>query len=139
MPTNIIRFERLAYISLVMGVVALGIDRNFRAEVGVTVLVVSSAIAAAIGIALIFLAARRRKNWARWVFSIFAAVSTAIVAYSVWADFATQPWVNGLNVVSTVIDAVAVYLLFSGDSQSWFRPTAPSGSNSQGAVAAGAQ
>jgi ABC-type dipeptide/oligopeptide/nickel transport system permease component len=139
MPTNIIRFERLAYISLVMGVVALGIDRNFRAEVGLTVVVVSTAIAVAIGVALIYLAARRRKNWARWAFSIIAAISTAFVAYSVWTEFAVQPWVTGLNIVSTAFDAVAVYLLFSGDSQSWFRPTAPSGSNSQGAVAAGAQ
>jgi hypothetical protein len=139
MPTNIIRFERLAYISMIFGIFALGIDRNFRAEFGWTVVIVSTAITVAIGVALIFLAARRRKNWARWVFSIIAAVGAAFVAYSLWTEFSAQPWVTGLNIVSTAFDAAAVYLLFSGDSQSWFRPTASSGSNSSGVVAAGAQ
>ena len=83
------------------------------------VFIVTIALATLLSAALIFFAGRRR-NWARWGLLILVALS--------WIEglFAAQglpedAFPTVVNAVSTVLDTVSVWLLFSGQAVRWFR------------------
>jgi hypothetical protein len=83
MPINMIRFERLAYLSLVISLVAIVLDNATPngAKLGPVALAVVVVVVFAFGGALISATARLRKNWLRWV---YAGLFTLGVAGDIW-------------------------------------------------------
>jgi hypothetical protein len=130
MPQAIVRFERLAYLSLLLGVLATSVLLVRDADVR---RLVEEMPAAAIGtnvvpnlvfLALIFAAARRRQNWARWLYSVLVAVGLVIYIIVRHSSLGFDP-VTLLNAASGVTFIASVYFVFSRPSSSWFRASGP--------------
>jgi hypothetical protein len=118
MPTNVVRFERLGYLAMAISVIAAFFDTEARAEAGVIVLAIAVVLVSALMLSLIYVAARKRKNWGRWTYAVLIALLMLQSLYDVWKH--TQPLVDGLQMVSALLAATAVYFAFTADSNRWF-------------------
>jgi hypothetical protein len=131
MPVNIIRFERLAYLSLAISMVAFVLDNVMGTSEPLSPLAMAFVIVAvtAIGIALISATARLRKNWLRWVYAVLFMVAATADAYVIPTTLAAggNVWVQALTVGSDILDIACVYLLFSAASRAWFGNAAIAG------------
>jgi len=68
---------------------------------------------------LILLISRKGSNVAKWIFMILAGL--LLVNYiPVLADFLDRGLVGILSICQTAMQAVAIYLLFTRESQVWF-------------------
>jgi hypothetical protein len=121
-PKNVLRFEVLAYLSLLLDAFSAAFLDNGHLDslgageqTGVAVFAVIIVVALC---SLIHLAARKRKNWARWA---FLALQVLSALSSLGAD---GP--NGLapdtiaDVLSTACVATGLYFSFTGDAKGWF-------------------
>jgi len=121
-PTNIFYFEVLLYLSLLIDVLSAAfLDRISDDTVESTRLAVNFiAVLMTLGfMQLIWLAAHRRKNWARIVLLVAAALSVASIATTLsktGLQFSTF-----VDVISTALTALGLYCSFTGDAQGWFR------------------
>jgi len=69
---------------------------------------------------LIWQAARRRKNWARWVLCILIAIQlSALYRWTVLSKYLT-PLGQGLLIGQDVVLTFALYLSFTGNARAWF-------------------
>ena len=66
----------------------------------------------------VWLAARQRKNWPRWVLSV-ALVLSVISLFGVIGDNGME-LDSGIEIVSCVLTAAGLYFSFTGDAQGWF-------------------
>lgn len=116
MPTNIIRFERLAYFSLALFWMSSWLDTDLSAAASVALCIVVGAPS----MLLIWLTARRRKNWGRWTLSI---LSVASIAVDVTGFFSWVPTDRAEIVLigSDIVLAAALYCLWAGNSGGWFQ------------------
>lgn len=74
-------------------------------------------------VTLTLLASRRRKNWARWVLLTMFAFGIALMIWQVKAVFSMgYPLLTALV---TVMQAIALVLLFTPQSAAWFRAAQP--------------
>jgi hypothetical protein len=129
MPPTVMRFERLAYLCVVLGVSAYyndvyqGITRHQGLDAFFTVLAGVTAAAYVIVAALIFAAARRRQNWARWIYSVLIVLGVAIdVRGSMqYRDILGLGPVTLLDAASDIAAIASVYFAFSRPSNAWFR------------------
>jgi hypothetical protein len=131
-PRSIGRFELLAYLSLVLFFCMFAVLRepSHDPEVPQWQILAPVVLAYLLGkAALIFATARRRQNWARWLYSILLTIDIAIVLLPpydyvlVSADF--------IIVLFLATEIAAVYFVFSRESTAWFRPPPPDGSSSR--------
>ncbi len=130
MPSHVSYFEKLLYASAVLSVISvfLSYDTMF-AEAGEKdpapqIFLIGMVVTLAAWVVLIVLAARGRKNWARWmltigiVFSItsgFGMISDAMSAGTF------SGIVSGLMQIAVMgMKGAAVYFVFSGDAPAWF-------------------
>jgi Na+/melibiose symporter-like transporter len=126
MPSTILRFERLAYLGLAGAIIGAMLDVKERAEMGaVQQGFGTAAIVIALGV-LVFLAARKRQNWARWVFAVAVGLIAIGSAVNLWTVF-RGPAPDALAIASLLIDnfalllqGAAIYFVFSRDSNLWF-------------------
>jgi hypothetical protein len=129
-PKNVRRFEWLTYGSNAVYLASL----PFRPEALVPDTVApEEAMAALIGgwayvivvsaltLSWVWFAARRRKNWARWALVAFMALSLSLYFFVPASYFTAQPYGVGFDLVLTVIQIYALYLVFSGDAKDWFK------------------
>jgi hypothetical protein len=78
----------------------------------------------AIAIPLMLLVAmRQRKNWARWLFSLWAVYSSLMAALAIILDRHSQPLSVTLGSLGAGLCLSAVVLLFRRPSSSWFSPS----------------
>lgn len=124
-PHSIARFELLAYLSLFLfactAVVAGVLDWDSSVEdwaLSDTAAVVSL-IFALVKPVLIFAAARRRQNWARWTYCVPVALDVAMELIPPYDD---PPVVLALTALFIVAEVAAVYFAFSRESAVWFKP-----------------
>ena len=125
MPVNVIHFERLAYLSLVISMVAYVLDNSSGAgnlpSLATTLAVLATM---AIGIALIRATARLRKNWLRWTYATLLVLGLAADAWTIPTSFVGgKLWVQALTGAADIMDVVCIWLLFSAASTAWFRNT----------------
>jgi hypothetical protein len=126
-PSNIVLFEQLWYLSLGIGVVQSImqwqrlVDLAHAVGRGGRYILLLQAIGFAVQVFFIWLIARRRKNWARWVWLILFVIGLPF----------SLPMLNrllhgspiGLILASAQIldQAVALYLVFTGNAREWFK------------------
>ena len=99
MPKSVERFEQLGYVGLILAIVATLFDlidaaRAPQSSVTKAILGLLEIVAIGIGWLLIWLIARRRQGWARWVFLGFVLV---LLAHLVLTFGRSPIWADGLN------------------------------------------
>jgi O-antigen ligase len=121
-PRNVLWFEVLLYISLVLDALSIAFqDRTPSGDITESTIMVATVLAACLILLLfyfVWLAAQRRKNWPRWVL-IASLVLSVISLFQIVGDDGLQID-SAIEVVSCVLTAAGLYLSFTGDAQGWF-------------------
>jgi hypothetical protein len=121
-PKNILRFEVLLYLSILLDLLSaafLGRDRL----VGLGAATEARVILIIVGIIMlecffVHLAARKRKNRARWILLGVQALSWLSSLNPAGVGPTTAEMT--ISVVSTALAAIGLYFSFTGDAKGWF-------------------
>lgn len=133
-PPSIIWFERIAYLSLALSTVitfiayeemrAAPLDPRHAVPGRVIVFLI---ITLAVYLPLIWLAARRANNAARWILAVLLAISYAgLLNVPAMLDYGGPAVL--LALAQFPLTAILIWLLFRADSRRWFaghRPVDP--------------
>lgn len=72
-------------------------------------------------ILLVWLAAWKRRNWARWVLFLLFLTGVANLLWHMPALYSVHLWIAALQAIPWFVQAVAFYFLFTGDAADWYR------------------
>jgi cell division protein FtsW (lipid II flippase) len=122
LPRNVFLFEVLLYASLMLDSLSVAVqDRTPTADTTDQMIMTGTILDGGMILLLLYfvwLAARHRKNWPRWVLAA-ALVLSVMALFQVIGE-------NGLGLdsaietVSCVLTAAGLYFSFTGDAQGWF-------------------
>ncbi|MDO8977887.1 MAG: hypothetical protein Q7V17_01485 [Afipia sp.] len=121
-PKNIFYFQVLLYLSLLIDVLSAAfLDRMPDEVTESTKLAVNFiAVMMTLGfVQLVWLAAHRRKNWARTILLVALMLSVASIVTTV-GDTGMQ-FSTFVDVISTALTAFGLYFSYTGDAKNWFR------------------
>src|SRR3954452_1436197 len=122
LPRNVLWFEVLLYLSLTLDAVSVAFsDRTPKADLTEQMIAVSTVMAAGLILLLVYfvhLAARRRKNWPRWVLAAALALSVISLVQAIGAS--GLQFDSGIEVISCALTAAGLYFSVTGDAQGWF-------------------
>ena len=131
-PSNVVRFEQLMYLALGIGIILTFLQWNYIVDVFVNdfgyenpvVPFLGALVSPAAFVLLIWQAARRRKNWARWALSILIAFELS--AFFRWTEISKYltPFGQGLMIGQNLVLAIALFLIFTGNARVWFKESA---------------
>ena len=126
MPSNVARFEQLMYLSIALGVIVDALEWNqlvlLAGPVGGALFVlVFQSIVLASDVILIWLIARRRKNWARWLALISFLVGIPFSMNTYIDLFQSGALAGILDTAQDLLQLVALYLIFTGNARDWFQ------------------
>lgn len=120
-PRNVLWFEVLLYLSLLIDTLSAAfIERPSADDIGETAAVSANmfvVVVLMLFLLLVWLAARQRKSWARWillgalglsVLSLFDSLNKGLTLASV------------VDLFSTVLAGAGIYLSFTDDAKDWF-------------------
>lgn len=120
-PTHIFYFEVLLYLSLLIDVLSAAFldripdDVTDWARLAVNFIAVMMTLGF---MQLIWLAAHRRKNWARMILLVAMMMSVASIATSL--NETGMQFGTFVDMISTALTAVGLSYSFTGDAQGWF-------------------
>ena len=121
-PRNVLRFEVLMYISLMLDAISVAVqDRTptpDNTDTAIMVGTILSGIEIVVMAFFIHLAAQRRKNWPRWVF-----LATLVLGYVSLGLFLSEKDMTieaGIEIISCVLTTIGLYYSFTGDARGWF-------------------
>jgi hypothetical protein len=121
-PKNVFWFEVLLYASLILDSLSVAFqDRTLGEGVTGEMVFASNVVTGGMIVALFYfvqLAARKRKNWPRWVLAA-ALLLSVISLLQVIGDNGVE-LDSGIEIVSCALTAAGLYLSFTGDAQGWF-------------------
>jgi len=122
-PRNVLLFEVMLYLSLMLDALSVAFqDRTPDAGVTSSTITIATAMAGFLILLLLYfvwLAARRRKNWPRWVLAAALLFSVA----SLWQAIGESGGLeldSSIEIVSCLLTAAGLYFSFTGDAQDWF-------------------
>ena len=118
-PKNVLRFEVLLYLSLLPPLLWVAfLDRDHGAAAADRVILIVVVMITIAQCLFVHLAARTRKNWARWALLAVEMLS--------WLPLLNPHGVSqttaemAISVISTALAAAGLYFSFTGDAQGWF-------------------
>ncbi len=121
-PKNVLWFQALLYASLMLDALSVAFqDRTPSADMTDGMIMIATVLAGGMILLLfyfVWLAARKRKNWPRWVLAA-ALVLSIISLVQVIADNGVE-FDSGIEIVSCVLTAAGLYFSFTGDARGWF-------------------
>ena len=121
-PKNVLWFQALLYASLMLDALSVAFqDRTPNADMTDGMIMIATVLAGGMILLLfyfVWLAARKRKNWPRWVLAA-ALVLSIISLVQVVGDNGVE-FDSGIEIVSCVLTAAGLYFSFTGDAQGWF-------------------
>ena len=121
-PKNVLWFEVLLYLSLTLDALSVAFqDRRPTDEVSESTIAFATLIAACLILLMVYfvhLAARRRKNWPRWVLVGSLVMSVVSLAQTIGDGGVELD--SAIEVVSCALTAAGLYFSFTGDAQGWF-------------------
>ena len=125
MPSNVARFERLMYLSLGIGVLVSALTwTRLVAQAGrvggATFVFWVQAITLAIIVCFIWLVARRRKNWARWLLLIIGVLGLPGYFRMLAPTLHFAPIAGILSLTQLVLQVIATVMIFTGNARDWF-------------------
>ncbi|CAN5388250.1 hypothetical protein BH10PSE10_BH10PSE10_22730 [soil metagenome] len=121
-PKNIFYFEVLMYLSLLIDVLSAAFLDRMPDDVSESARLSLNFIAVMMTLGfmqLIWLAAHRRKNWARMV--LLAAMMLSVASIITTAGETGLQLGTVVDLISTTLTACGLSLSFTGDAQDWFR------------------
>ena len=122
LPRNVLRFEALLYASLMLDALSVAFqDRTPTAELTEQMILAATMVAGAMILLLVYfvwLAARQRKNWPRWVLAA-ALLLSVISLFQVIGENGLE-LDSSIEIVSCVLTAAGLYFSFTGDARGWF-------------------
>ena len=122
LPRNVFRFEVLLYASLMLDALSVAVqDRTPTAEVTERMIMTSTLLGGGMILLLLYfvwLAARQRKNWPRWVLA--AALVLSIISLFLTIGERGLELDSFIEIVSCALTAAGLYYSFTGDAQGWF-------------------
>jgi hypothetical protein len=121
-PKTVAQFELLTWLSLVLGLI--GVALNFETHVrqsGVTFVLIVQGVTFAVLALLIWLIARRGKNWARWVFAVLFVVGLPLSLPMVWASLVPITLAGVISILQIALQVVGLFFVFSPQSRPWFQ------------------
>ncbi len=122
LPRNVVWFEVLLYLSLMLDALSVAFqDRTPSEEMTEQMITAETVIAGCTILLLLYfvwLAARRRKNWPRWVLAT-ALVLSLISLVQVIADIGLA-FDSAIEIVSCALTAAGLYFSTTGDAKGWF-------------------
>ena len=103
MPKSVVLFERLAYLAVVLGIVSAILNWTGQAMPpgALPGLFAGLVVISGLEVLFIWLTARKRKNWARWVWVAVIFVGTAAAIFA-----------RDTHSGSSAISAAAYYLVY---------------------------
>jgi uncharacterized BrkB/YihY/UPF0761 family membrane protein len=122
LPRNVFRFEVLLYASLMLDALSVAVaDRTPTGDMTEQMIMVNTLLSGGVILLqfyFVWLAARQRKNWPRWVLAAFLVLSV-IVMFQVAGENGLE--LDGLiEIVSCALTTAGLYFSFTGDAQGWF-------------------
>ena len=121
-PKNVLRFEVLLYSSLILDALSVAFqDRTPSADMTESTIAVATVLAAGLILLLfyfVWLAARRRKNWPRWV--LLATLVLSVISLFQIIDDSGLQLDSAIEVVSCALTAAGLWCSFTGDARGWF-------------------
>ena len=121
-PKNVLWFQTLLYASLMLDALSVAFqDRTPSRDMTDSMIMVATMLAGGMILLLfyfVWLAARKRKNWPRWVLAA-ALVLSMISLVQVIGDNGLE-LDSGIEIVSCVLTALGLYFSFTGDAKGWF-------------------
>ncbi len=121
-PRNVWLFEVLLYASLTLDAVSVAFqDRTPTVTVPERLIDITTAISFGLIVLLcylVWLAARRRKNWPRWVLAAALALSLVSLVQVIGAN--GLQFGNAIDGFSCLLTALGMYFAFTGDARDWF-------------------
>jgi len=122
LPRNVFRFEVLLYASLMLDALSVAVqDRTPTPAVTEQMITANTLLAGGMILLLLYfvrLAARKRKNWPRWVLAA-ALVLSVIALFQVIGEKGLE-LDSIIEIVSCVLTGAGLYYSFTGDAQGWF-------------------
>ena len=122
MPNNVIRFEVLLYVSLILDALSVAFqDRTPSAQMTDSMIMTSTFMAAGMILLLVYfvwLAAQRHKNWPRWV--LMAALVLSVISLFLAIGKEGLELDSAIEIVSCVLTGLGLYFSFTGDARGWF-------------------
>ena len=121
-PRNVLLFEVMLYLSLMLDALSVAFqDRTPDAGVTSSTISIATAMAGFLILLLLYfvwLAARRRKNWPRWVLAAALLFSVGTLWQAI--DESGLELDSSIEIVSCLLTAAGLYFSFTGDAQGWF-------------------
>ncbi|MBV9456830.1 MAG: hypothetical protein JO141_04845 [Bradyrhizobium sp.] len=122
LPRNVFRFEVLLYASLMLDSLSVAVqDRTPTGDMTDQMIMIATVLAGImilVFLLFVWLAARKRKNWPRWVLGAF-------LVFSIFSLFQVID-ANGveldslIEIVSCALTTAGLYFSFTGDAHGWF-------------------
>ena len=121
-PRNVLWFEALLYVSLMLDALSVAFqDRTPTAELTEQMILAATMVAGAMILLLVYfvwLAARQRKNWPRWVLAAALLLSVSSL-FQVIGENGLELY-SSIGIVSCALTAAGLYFSFTGDARGWF-------------------
>jgi protein-S-isoprenylcysteine O-methyltransferase Ste14 len=122
LPRNVLWFEVLLYISLMLDALSVAVQDRTPTGDATDAMIMAQAILNGVVILLlvyfVYLAARQRKNWPRWVMLAALVLSAISLVAAVGDKGMTLD--AGIEIISCVLTTIGLYYSFTGDAQGWF-------------------
>jgi protein-S-isoprenylcysteine O-methyltransferase Ste14 len=121
-PRNVLWFEVLLYLSLTLDSVSVAFqDRTPNANMTEQMINVGTVMAGGLILLLVYfvwLAARHRKSWPRWVLG--AALVLSVISLMQLIGAKGVEFDSGIEVISCALTAMGLYYSYTGDAVGWF-------------------
>jgi hypothetical protein len=121
-PRNVQRFEALLYASLMLDSLSVAVqDRTPTIETTEQMIMTGTVLAGGMILLMMYfvwLAARWRKNWPRWV--LMAALVLSVISLAQILGEKGLELDSAIEIVSCVLTSFGLYFSFTGDAQGWF-------------------
>ncbi len=122
LPRNVFWFEVLLYASLMLDSLSIAVqDRTPAGDITEHVIMVNTVFAGGIILLLfyfVYLAARQRKNWPRWVLA--AALALSVISLVLVIGERGLELDSVIEIVSCALTALGLYYSVTGDAKGWF-------------------
>jgi hypothetical protein len=122
LPKNVFWFEVLLYASLMLDCLAVAVqDRTPTGSMTEQTIMAGSVVAGCfilLQVYFVYLAARHRKSWPRWVLSVLLLLSMMALGQEI-GDKGLEPD-SAIEIVSCALTVFGLYLSVTGDAKGWF-------------------
>ncbi len=122
LPRNVFRFEVLLYASLMLDALSVAVqDRTPTADMTDQMIMAATLVAGGMILLLfyfVWLAARHRKNWPRWVLAAALVLSVISLVQVIGENGVELD--SLIEIVSCALTGAGLYFSFPGDAQGWF-------------------